>query len=161
MKRMCSVAYVVKPRGERENVCLCFSLLSQPPSQKPWSRDPDLPDPSRSVILDLQDMSEWCMKSVVEPKLPVPEYHLMMTLKCNVYQCLDLTPRVGCIWKVPKVFSPFRNFEGIPKCCRKPQALTYHLCAKGITQAGLVAAVEFRREEDIAPGSETSTGVVS
>ena len=73
VKRMSSVAYVVRPRSEHENACLCFSLLSKPPSQKPWSRDPDLPDPSRSVILDLQNMSEWRVKSVAEPKLPTPE----------------------------------------------------------------------------------------
>ena len=60
-----SVAYVVRPRSARENACLCFSLMSKIPSQKLWAHDPDGSDLSRSVILDLQDMSEWDMSSSV------------------------------------------------------------------------------------------------
>ena len=52
VKRMHSVAYVIKPRTENESAYLCFSLMSKALTEKPWFRDPDSNDPSRSVVLD-------------------------------------------------------------------------------------------------------------
>ena len=63
---MYSVTYVIGPRTRSENACLCFSLASKAPTKKPWHREPDVMDPSRSVGLDLQDTSECIMRSVVE-----------------------------------------------------------------------------------------------
>ena len=54
VKRKYSVAFVTRRRSTKENACLCFSLVSKIPSQKPWARDPDVPDPCRSVILGLE-----------------------------------------------------------------------------------------------------------
>ena len=45
-KRKHSVAYVIRPRTATTNACLCFSLMSKLPTQKPWSRPPDERDPS-------------------------------------------------------------------------------------------------------------------
>ena len=123
---------MVRPRTVRENACLCFTLLSKPPLQKPWA-----PDPSRSVILGPQDLSEWDMSSVVDPKYLAPEFSFN---EDTSFQCLPVprsdTPRWMCR-KVPKV-SSFRSFEGIRTWCRKPQALTFHVCAAVIAQSGLV-----------------------
>ena len=42
-------------------------------------------------------------------------------------------------WMSRKVLkaSSFRSFKGIPTWCRKPQALTYRLCAEIITRSGI------------------------
>ena len=45
-KRKFSAAHVVRPRTETTNACLCFTLLSKLPTQKPWSRPLDERDPS-------------------------------------------------------------------------------------------------------------------
>ena len=91
------------------------------------------------------------MKSVVEPKFPLPTYPFDDDTQV---QGLPVprsdTPR----WmyrKVPKLIS-FRNFAGLPIWCRKPQALTYHPCAEGITRAGLVAALPPRLPEHLLDG---------
>ena len=40
--------------------------MSGVPRRKPWIRDPDVCDLSRSVVLDLQKASKWGMDSIVE-----------------------------------------------------------------------------------------------
>ena len=68
------------------NVCLCFSLrlLSHVPEDKPWVRDPEIPDPSRSVLLDLNIMCDWRCPSVMEPEFGAPEHSLddNMLIQC-------------------------------------------------------------------------------
>ena len=111
VKRKYSLAYVVRPRSTRENACI--------PAQKPWALDPDSPDPSRSVILDLQDLSEWDMSSIVAPEQPVSEFPVENDMQA---QCLPgprpETPQ-GLCCKVPKI-SSFRSYNGIPTWYRKP-----------------------------------------
>ena len=64
-KRKFSVAYVVRPRTETTNACLCFNLMSKMPDGNPWSRAADKRDPSRGVLLDLQEDCDWKMDSTV------------------------------------------------------------------------------------------------
>ena len=52
-KRKFSVAHVVRPRTKSSNACLCFTLMSNLPDQRPWRRPAGAPDPSRGIILDL------------------------------------------------------------------------------------------------------------
>ena len=66
---MYSVAYITRPRTKKANACLCFTLMSGMPKKKPWKRDPDARDPSRSVVVDLQEFSEWQMDSTVKMAL--------------------------------------------------------------------------------------------
>ena len=58
--------------------------------------------------------------------------------------------------RVPKA-EAFRKFTGLPPCCRKPQKMTYHLCAEDTTKSTLVPKLpeEERRdllEHGILPG---------
>ena len=69
IKRMYSVAYITRPRTKGDNACLCFALMSGIPKKKPWKRDPDVRDPSRSIVLDLQEFSGWNMDSTVSVAL--------------------------------------------------------------------------------------------
>ena len=87
VKRKYSVAFVVRPRNASANACWCFSLVLKIPSQKLWARDPDLPDSSSSVFLDLQDVDK--CPSIVAPDEPVPEPPLddMMMVQLRL-QCL-------------------------------------------------------------------------
>ena len=163
VKRMYCVASVIRTRSDRENACLCFSLMSKPPSQKPWVFDPDCPDPSQSVILDLQDMSEWDMSSTVDPEEhPAPEFPFEDDMQV---QCLPVprsdTPQWMCR-KAPKV-SCFVNFKGTPAWCRKPQALTYRLCSEIRTRSVLVAALpQYERRlltrEQVLPKASSANG---
>ena len=86
VRRVYFVAYVIRPRTKDENACLCSTLMSKVPSKKPWKRGPDVRDPSRSVILDLQSNSEWSMQSTVEPKF----LKLVETLDDMQVQCLPV-----------------------------------------------------------------------
>ena len=52
-RRKFSVAHMVRPRTQTSNACLCFTLMSQLPEQKPWKRSVSARDPSRGVLLDL------------------------------------------------------------------------------------------------------------
>ena len=61
-KRNFSAAYVV--RSETTDACLCFTLMSKMPDGKPWSRSADKRDPSRGVLLDLQENCDWKMDSL-------------------------------------------------------------------------------------------------
>ena len=54
IKRMYSVAHVVRPRTATTEACLCFSLMKEVPTHKPWERSDGQKDPSRSVLLDLK-----------------------------------------------------------------------------------------------------------
>ena len=123
-RRRYSVAHVVRPRTNTTNACLCFTLMSQPPEHKPWKRAVGEKDPSRSIILDLQERCDWKMPATV-----------MMHTKEMLQLSLDDDMQIQCLpvyrtdrpkWayrKVPKV-TEFRNFNRIPAWCRKPQGIT-------------------------------------
>ena len=51
--------------------------------RKPWAGDLETPDPSRSVLIDLQAMSDWRFPSIIEPEFETPELSMeeeMLTL---------------------------------------------------------------------------------
>ena len=154
VKRMYSAAYVIKPRTERENAYLCLSLMS-----KPWSRNPDLPDPSMSVVLDSQDMSEWCVQSVVEPKLLKPTSPLMVACRYVVYHCLGLTPRAGCTGRCPRFLlsGTLMGFQlGVGN-----HRLSLIICVpSGHTRAGLVTALGPGERKALLQ-DQTTPGLVS
>ena len=64
-RRRYSVAHVVRPRTYSTTACLCFTLMSKLPEHKPWKRAAGEKDPSRSVILDLQEECDWRMPATV------------------------------------------------------------------------------------------------
>ena len=117
VKRMYSVAYVIKVRTKSESACLCFSFMSKAPTKKPWHRDPGGKGPSRSVVLDLQDTSECFMRSTVESKF----LELIQPVEDNVQaQCLPVSKSEYPRWMYQKIFkvSSFRNFDEVPIWCR-------------------------------------------
>ena len=64
-RRRYSVAHVVRPRTNSTNACLCFTLLSKLSEHKPWKRAAGEKDPSRGIILDLQEKCDWKMPATV------------------------------------------------------------------------------------------------
>ena len=65
IKRMYSVAHVVRPRTATTEACLCFSLMKAVPKHKPWERPAGQKDPSRSVLLDLKPSLNWQLPATV------------------------------------------------------------------------------------------------
>ena len=84
-RRRYSVAHVVRPRTNTTNACLCFTLMSKLPEHKPWKRAAGEKDPSRSIILDLQEDCDWKMPATV-----------MMHTK-EVQLSLDESMQVQCL----------------------------------------------------------------
>ena len=108
VKKMYSVAYVIRPRTSESNACLCFTAVVQDSISQTMEERPDMCDPSRTVILDLEAASEWQMDSIVEPVFWEP------------VKSLDDDKQVQCL----PVF--------------KAQQLVYQLCAENITKGALV-----------------------
>ena len=115
--------------------------MSKAPDQKPWKRSVSARDPSRGVLfkdlLDLQEDCEWKMPSTVMlPSIdPVAVFDDNMQVQCRPVFGSD-HPK----WtyrKVPKV-AAFRNFGRLPPWCRRPQKMTYHLCAEDTTKTTIV-----------------------
>ena len=137
VRRMYSVAYVTRPRTRKVTACLCFTFLSGIPKKKPWRRDPDVRDTSRSIVLDLQEFDAWQMAFTVKMALFDPAESLdddMQVRRLPVYKAE--TPQ----WtyrKVPKVTS-LGIYGKTPIWCRKPQPLVYQLCAEDVTKSTLV-----------------------
>ena len=136
-RRKFSVAHVVRPRTQTSNACLCFTLMSNMPDQKPWKRSVSASDPSRGVLLDLQEDCEWKMPSTVMlctiDSVAVFDDNLQV-------QCLPVFGSDHPKWtyrKVPKV-TAFRSFTRLQSWCRKPQKMTYHLCAEDLTRSTIV-----------------------
>ena len=132
-RRQFSVARVVRPRTKSSNACLCFTLMSKMPDQKPWKRPTSTRDPSRGIILDLQESCEWRMPSTVM----LHSSNIAILLEDNMQvQCLPVFGSDRPKWtyrKLPKV-TEFRNFGRLPPWCRRPQKMTYHLCAEDIKE---------------------------
>ena len=136
-RRRYSVAHVVRPRTNATNACLCFTLMSKIPEHKPWKRATGEKDPSRSIILDLQEERDWKMPATV--MMHTNEIQLSFDDSSQV-QCLPVYRTDRPKWayrKVPKV-TKFRNFDRLPSWCRKPQGMTYQFCAEDMTKTVIV-----------------------
>ena len=135
---------MARPRTRATNACLCFTLMSKMPDGEPWSRAADQRDPSRGVLLDLQEDCDWKMDSTVMlPDIdPITAFDDNMQAQCRPVYGADhpnWTYR-----NVPKV-TAFRTFARLPNWCRKPKQFTYHLCAEDLTRSTIVPALP---EED-------------
>ena len=153
---------MVRPRTMTSNACLCFTLLSKMPDQKPWKRSLSTQGPSRGIILDLQEDSEWKMPSTVMlPSIDIA--NIATTLEDNMQaQCLPVFRSDHPKWtyrKVSKV-TEFRSFGRLPPWCRRPQKMTYHLCAEDMTKTAIVPNLS---EEDRCADQpwHFATGVLS
>ena len=131
------MAHVVRPRTSTKNACLFFTLLSGPPEKKPWKRAAGEKDPSRGIILDLHEVRDWKLPATVM----LHNSEIQLSLDDDSFiQCLPVYKTDRPKWsyrKVPKV-TKFRNFDRIPSWCRKPQEMTYRLCAEDLTKTGIV-----------------------
>ena len=119
-RRCFSVAHVVRPRTSSTNACLCFTLMTRLPDLRPWKRAAGEKDPSRGIILDLQEKCDWKMPATV--MLHSKEVALSLNDGLQV-QCLPVFGSDRPRWtyrKVPKV-TKFRSFGRLPPWCRKPQ----------------------------------------
>ena len=136
-KRVYSVAHVVRPRTPTTEACLSFSLMKSLPTSKPWTRQAGQKDPSRSVLLDLRPFPNWQLPATV---LDLgTQIGLDLTDDLQV-QCLPVARSNEPEWTyrtLPKV-KDFRTFGRIPAWGRKPQKMTYHVCAENITKHYLV-----------------------
>ena len=65
IRRMYSVAHVIRPRTPTTEACLCFSLMKTLPTSKPWKRPTGQKDPSRSILLDLKPSLNWQLPATV------------------------------------------------------------------------------------------------
>ena len=128
---------MVRPQTKTSDACLCFTLFLKLPDQKPWKRSVSARDPSRGVVLDLQEDCEWRMPSTVM----LPSIDTAASLEDSMQvQCLPVFGSDHPKWtyrKLPKV-AEFRNFGRIPPWCRRPHKMTYHLCAEDITKTAIV-----------------------
>ena len=147
-KRQFSVAHVVRPRTKSSNACLCFTLLSKVPDHKPWKRAIGEHDPSRGIILDLQEKCDWEMPSTVL----LPSSQVAVSLEDDrQLQCLPVFGSDRPKWmyrKLPKV-TKIRHFGSIPPWGRRPQKMTYHLCAEDITKNAIVHSLPEDERADL------------
>ena len=136
-RRMYSVAYVVRPRTPTTEACLCFSLMKDLPTSKPWKRPTGQKDPSRSILLDLKPSLNWQLPATVLDLGNDIARDLTDDLQV---QCLPVARSSTPKWAyrtLPKV-KDFRTFRRMPACGMKPQKMTYHVCAENITKHFIV-----------------------
>ena len=132
-RRCFSVAHVVRLRTSTTNACLCFTLMTRLPDRKPWKRAAGEKDPSRGIILDLQEKYDWKMPATV--MLHSKEMALSLDDSLQA-QCLPVFGSDRPRWtyrKVPKV-TKFRNFGRLLSWSRKPQGMTYQFCSEDMTK---------------------------
>ena len=147
-KRMYSVAHVVRPRTATSEACLCFSLMEAMPSCKPWKRPAGQKDPSRSILLDLRPFPNWQLPATVLDLGNDIAKDLTEDLQV---QCLPVARSSIPKWRyrtLPKVTN-FRTFGRLPPWGRKPQKMTYHVCAEDITKNCIVPNLPEDEKEDL------------
>ena len=147
-KRMYSVAYVVRPRTATSEACLCFPLMNAVPKCKPWERPVGQKDPSRSVLLDLKPFPNWQLPATVLDLGNDIAKDLTDDLQV---QCLPVARSSTPKWTyrtLPKVTN-FRIFGRLPAWGRKPQRMTYHLCAEDITKNCFVPNLLKEEQDDL------------
>ena len=136
-RRKFSVAHAVRPWTQASNACLCFTLLSNMLDQKPCKRSVSTRDPSRGVLLDLQEDGEWRMPSTVMLLNIDPVVVFDDNMQVQFLPVFGSDQPKWTYRKVPKV-AAFRNFARLPSWCRKPKEMTYHLCAEDLTRSTIV-----------------------
>ena len=137
IKRVYSVAHVVRPRTPTTEACLCFSLMKTLPTSRPWKREAGQKDPSRSILLDLKPYPNWKLPATVLD--PGNRIALNLTDDLQV-QCLPVAKSSTPKWTyrtLPKVTN-FRTFGRLPAWGRKPQKMVYQLCAENTTKHYIV-----------------------
>ena len=147
-KRMYSVAHVVRPRTATSEACLCFSLMEAMPTCKPWKRPAGQKDPSRSILLDLKPFPNWQLPATVLDLGNDIAKDLTDDLQV---QCLPVARSSTPKWTyrtLPKVTN-FRTFGRLPPWGRKPQKMTYHVCAEDITKNCIVPNLPDDEKEDL------------
>ena len=147
-RRVYSVAHVVRPRTATTEACPCFSLMKSLPSCKPWKRLADQKDTSRSILLDLKQDQKWQLPATV--LITGDDIAESLTEDLQV-QCLPVPKSSSPKWTyrtLPKV-KDFRTFGRIPAWSRKPQKMTYHLCAEDATKNCIVPNLPEDEKEDL------------
>ena len=147
-KRMYSVAHVVRPRTGTSEACLCFSVMEAMPSCKPWKRPAGQKDPSRSSLLDLRPFPNWQLPATVLDLGNDVARNLTEDLQA---QCLPVARSSTPKWTyrtLPKVTN-FRTFGRLHAWGRKPQKMTYHVCAENITKNCIVPNLPEDEREDL------------
>ena len=148
LKRVYSVAHVVRPRTATSEACLCFSLMKEVPKHKPWERPAGQKDPSRSVLLDLKPSLNWQLPATVLDLGNDIAKDLTDDLQV---QCLPVARSSTPKWTyrtLPKVTN-FRTFGRLPAWGRKPQRMTYHVCAENITKNCIVPNLPKEDKDDL------------
>ena len=134
-RRKFSVVYVVRPRTQSSNTCLCFTLMSKMPDNKAW-----MGTASRGVLLDLQEDCDWRMDSTVT----IPNTDPITAFDDNMQaQCLPIYGADQPKWtyrKVPKV-KTFQTFARLPFWSRRPKQFACHLCAEDPTKSTIAPAL--------------------
>ena len=135
-------------RTATTNACLCFSLMDSLPTCKPWKRPADQKDTSRSVLLALKQDLKWQLPATVL----ITGDDIAENLKEDLQvQCLPVPKSSSPKWTyrtLPKV-KDFRTFGRFPAWGRKPQKMTYHLCAENITKNCIVPNLPEDEKEDL------------
>ena len=148
IERVYSVAHVVRPRTATTEACLCFSLMKEVPKHKPWERPAGQKDPSRSVLLDLKPSLNWQLPATVLDLGNDIAKDLTDDLQV---QCLPVARSSTPKWTyrtLPKVTN-FRTFGRLPAWGRKPQRMTYHVCAENITKNCIVPNLPKEEKDDL------------
>ena len=128
---------MIRPRTKESSACLCFPVLSGAPNKKPWKRDPDMSDPSRSVILDLQTATEWKMDSTIKQVFLEP----MKSLEDDMQvQCFPVYRPTEPRWMYRKV--PCNS-----RVVSKTQQLVYSLRAETITKGAFLPTISLRQRD--------------
>ena len=154
------MACVIRPRTITTKACPCFSLVSHVSEDKSWARDPETPDASRlvlldlqaSVLLDLQAMSDWRFLQLSNQSLALrPELSLDEGV---LVQCLPV-PKSPCPRWNSRFLRPRQS--GTSHWCRKPIALTHHLYSELITKSSLAPAHQLK-ENHMLPSESSARG---
>ena len=112
-----------------------YTTRQQTMEETCWSEGPP-----RSIVLDLREAQNWRLPATV---LTTGDDIADTLAEDMQVQCLPVSRSSSPKWTyrtVPKV-TKFRNFGRIPTWCRRPQEMTYHLCAEDITKNCIVPSL--------------------
>ena len=102
----------------------------------------------KKLILDLRQAQNWWLPATVLATRDDIAENLNDDMQV---QCLPVSKSSSPKWTyrtVPKV-TKFRNFGRIPTWSRRPQKMTYHLCAEDITKNCIVPSLPDEEKDDL------------